>query len=311
MRILGPTLALPAAAALCAVALSCGGQVSPGDPLVHVGERPISRQDFELYLALNLLTDQDPGLADPNGLNRVKSRLLDALVDETTLLAEAERRGIEVSTVEIEGFLGPEREGGSEQRVSRDDRKRIVGHRLMIQRLHERVVEALPELTEDEVLAYLGQFSKKRESKTQKRVRLRALRFDDPETAAEVSKQIAARKTSFAEAVVNYETGPGQGLLVEMSTGGFSDELRHALAELRPGEVSRPVEFNGDPFLFQLESWVDDPAESGGERVARARDELERQRRRRAESGLLQKLRNQTSVEIHLERLRFEYLPEA
>ena len=70
------------------------------------------------------------------------------------------------------------------------------------------------------------------------------------------------------------------------------------------------MEFNGDPFLFQLEGWVDDPGEPGGERAARAREELERRRRRRAESGLLQELRNQTPVEIHLERLSFEYLPE-
>ncbi len=72
---------------LCLIVCACCGTAH--DPVANVGDIAVTLAELEQYLALNLLTDKD----DPAGaadLDRVKSRLLDALVDEKRLLHEAE-----------------------------------------------------------------------------------------------------------------------------------------------------------------------------------------------------------------------------
>jgi hypothetical protein len=91
---------------LCLLLLSCTSAVPPDDSVAHVGDSAVSLAELDLYFALNLLTDEDAETKDRKGLDRVKSRLLDSLVDERTLVAEAERRGLSVSDREIDAYLG-------------------------------------------------------------------------------------------------------------------------------------------------------------------------------------------------------------
>ena len=289
--------------------MSCTATVSPKDSVAHVGDTAISLAELELYFTLNLLTDKDAESKDPNGLNRVKSRLLDSLVDEKTLVAEAKRRGLEVSDLEIDTYLGSDVENGGDPSLSQDWRRVLARQRLLVQKLQQSMARQLLQPPDEEVRSYIEQSDGR--LAPQKRVRLRALRFDVPEDAAKVSTGIAQGAMSFAEAVVTYETGPGQGVLLEFSWDNFSDDLRDALSGLRPGQVSRPVDFHGETFLFQLEAWLREPSEMAEELTNRARDELQLEYRRQAEEDLLRELREQTAVEIHRDRLPFRYLPEA
>ncbi len=294
----------------CLLLMSCTAAVSPQDSVAHVGDTAVSLAELELYFTLNLLTDKDAESRDPNGLNRVKSRLLDSLVDEKSLVVEAKRRGLEVSDLEIDAYHGSDVENGRDDSSLLQDWRRVLARqRLLVQKLQDGMAQKLLQPPDEEVRSYIEQSDGR--LAPQKRVRLRALRFDVTEDAAKVSTRIAGGAMSFAEAVVTYETGPGQGVLLELSWDNFSDDLRDALSGLRPGQVSRPVDFHGETFLFQLEAWLSDPSEMDEELTNRARDELARERRRQAEEDLLRELREQTAVEIHRDRLPFRYLPEA
>ncbi len=294
----------------CLLLISCTASVSPQDSVAHVGDTAVSLAELELYFMLNLLTDNEAESKDPNGLNRVKSRLLDSLIDEKTLIAEAERRGLEVSDLEIDTYLGSDVEnGGDDPSVSQDRQRILAWQRLLVQKLQDGMARQLPQPPDEAVRSYIEQSDGR--LAPQKRVRLRALRFDVPDDAAKVSTGITRGTTSFAEAVLTYETGPGQGVLLELSWDNFSDDLRDALSGLKPGQVSRPVDFHGETFLFQLEAWLADPSKMEEGLTNRARDELARERSWRAEEDLLRELREQTAVEVHRDRLPFRYLPEA
>ncbi len=294
----------------CLLLLSCTAPVSRQVSVARVGDTAISLAELELYFTLNLLTDDEADSKDRDGMNRVKSRLLDSLIDEKILIAEAERRGLEVGDLEIETYLASDAESGGDGPSLPHDWQRVLAwQRLLVQKLQDSMARKLLQPPDEEVRSYIEQSDGR--LAPQKRVQLRALRFDVPEDAAKVSTRIARDAMTFAEAVVTYETDPGQGVLLELSWDNFSDDLRDALSGLKPGQVSRPVDFHGEMFLFQLEAWLSDPSEMDEGLTNRARDELARERRRQAEEDLLRELREQTAIEIHRNRLPFRYLPEA
>jgi parvulin-like peptidyl-prolyl isomerase len=296
---------------LCGLAAGCGSGASsaPHEIVAQVGELAVSWEELELYLALNLFAEEGGGPRDAGELNRVKSRLLDALIDEKAFLIEAERRGLKVGDSEIDAHLAAVVEDHAEvPELTLDQRRFMVRQRLMVQKLLEHVAGQLDSPSDAEVDAYLAR-SRGRLA-PRKKVQLRSLRFDSAESAASAAARIRDGRMSFAEAVVTYETDPGQGVLLELSWETLSDELRAALDPLEPGEVTRPVEFHGDTFLFQLESWLDDPAERDEQLVRHARKELELQRRRQASDRLLRRLRESTRIRIHEKRLPFRYVPE-
>ena len=297
--------------ALCGLGAGCGGETpSAQDVVAHVGDVPVSWEELELYLTLNLFAEEDGGLANPGELDRVKSRLIDALVDEKTFLVEAERRGLKVSDFEIDAYLGADIEDDAAvPELSQDRHRLLVRQRLMVQKLQESIAERLPPPTDDEVSSFVEQ--SRGQLAPRKRLRLRALRFDSADDANRAAARIRQGRMSFAEAVVTYETDPGQGMLLERSWETLSPGVRAALDGLKPGDVSRPVGLHGDTFLFQLDSWLTDPSDVDEDLARRARAELERQGLREASDRLLRKLRTATPVRVHEKRLPFRYVPEA
>jgi hypothetical protein len=297
---------------LCSIALACGVRApasSPHEPVAEVGELSVSREELDLYFAINLLTD-DAEPQEPGDLDRVKSRLLDALVDEKTFLREAERRGLEVSELQIDAHLSADDDGGSAvPRLSESRRRQLVRQRLVVQKLQDDIANRLPSPSEEEVRAYIDR-SRGRLA-PRERVRLRALRFESGDDAVLAAARLRDGRTSFADAAVTYGTDAGQGVLLEFSWASLPRDIRDALEDLAPGEVSRPVGFNGDTYLFQLESWRRNPSEMGEDLIRLAREELGRQRWREACDGLRRRLRGQTPVRIHEERLPFRYVPDA
>jgi parvulin-like peptidyl-prolyl isomerase len=297
--------------ALCGLAAGCGDErPSAQEVVAHVGDVPVSWQELELYLTLNLFTEEAGGLADPDAQDRVKSRLIDALVDEKTFLIEAERQGLKVSDFEIDVYLGADVEDDAAvPELSQGRRRLLARQRLMVQKLQESMAARLPPPSDDEINSFIAQ--SRGRLVPRKRLRLRALRFDSADDAARAAARIREGRMSFAEAVVTYETDPGQGMLIERSWETLSPGVRAALDGLKPGNVSRPVDFHGDTFLFQLDAWLAAPSDVDADLARRAREELERQRLREASDRLLSKLREATPVRFHEERLPFRYVPEA
>ena len=258
--------------------------------------------ELELYLALNLLAGQEGDDAD-----RVKSRLLDALLDEKALQGEAERRGIKVSSLEIAAYLSSdlERRAGNPSSF-RARSEGLVRQRLIVQKLLDQLASEQPEPTDGEVLDRVRETRERNGSA--KRVRLRVLGFESAEQATEAHDRIKSGRMTFAEAVQSYERDPGQGIPVELAWDGLEDAVKQALSDLEPGEVAVPVASHGETFLFQLEGWPGpgDALDPGA--LARAREDLSHERSRAAKEALVSRLHAAAPIELHTERLPFRYV---
>lgn len=299
---------------LVLVTVACAGDEPPPDPhgivVAHVGDVPVSLADLDFYLSLNLLTEAGEGVAAGEDFDRVKSRLLDGFVDERTLLAEAERRGLEITESDIDVYLlsPADAEPATEDLLTSSRHRALARQRLMIRRLEESEAARLSESTDEEVRSYMA--SHQDGQAPRRRLRLRSLRLDSMETAEKVDRDIRKGRTNFARAVVTHETGQGQGVPLELHLDNLPEEFRAVLDTMRPGEVTPPLEFHGEVYIFQFEAWLSDPGVEESGRTRRARDELDRARRRQANEALFRQLRERTPVRIHAEQLPFRYFPE-
>jgi hypothetical protein len=301
-------LLLGLVASLC----SCGGQPSSGAGVILLldGE-PYSVTALERYLEVHLPPTESESSLDHPDLDAVKSRLFDTFIDEQLLVQEARRQGLAVSDKEIEAYLALSH--ATEDTVLSGPNWREAEQRLLIMTLNEQHLNQLPPLTEDEIEAFLNQLDQidgQGEEEPPRRLRLRSLVFKSKKEAEQVYQQIKRKRISFEEAVVAHGINPGQGIALELAWANLEKAHQEALEGLREGQVSQPVELNGESFLFELESWLDDP-ESRHERAAtRARRELEGRRRRVSGADLLQGLHAGVVKEIMLEELPFAYVPE-
>ncbi len=294
---------------LIAGLLGCAAE--PTDParivVAHLGDAGVSLSEFEAYLEVNLLeADEEESEAETD---EVKSRLFDAFVEERLLLAEAEHRDVPVDDRELAIYLGPveeEPEGAARPQELREAEAR---RRVMIQKLLEAAVRSLPPLGDDDVRSYLEQ---NRERLLPRRgLELRALMLDSVEHAEKIYREIRRRRMSFAEAVVTHEKAPGQGLPMRVDWDGLSVEVREGLQGLKPGQVSKPLEVNGNIYLFLIESWLKESEEAEKELILRARQELEGLRRIQAYDGLLAEIRRRIPVRLETRNLPFRYVRES
>jgi hypothetical protein len=195
--------------ALGLIALGCSGV---GDePVAHVGDMPVPRAEVERYFALNLLPGDD-GTLDASHLDRVKSRLLDALADEKRLLGEARRLDLEVSDSDVDAHCERMRhEPLAGPRLPERAERDIIRSRLLVQKLQQQVADRLPEPTADEVRAYIA--TSRGQLAADGRVRLRSLRFESPADAERAAVGIREGRTSFAETVQNHGAAGAQAAL--------------------------------------------------------------------------------------------------
>ncbi len=296
-------------ALILGVVAACGWQ--DADPrttvVAHLGEQPVYLEELTSYLRDNmpeLSEEEEPAEEE---LDRVKSRLLDNLIEERLLLTEAERRGLVVEDWEVAAYLGMGEEESPEEEESGADVEALARRRLMVQKLREGTILSLPPLTDDEV----GRYAKRHGERlmSERRLVLRALMLESEEKAEKVYRDIRRRRITFTEAVVAYEKYPGQGRPIAVAWSGLSQEVRAALEKLEVGQVSAPVEKQGEFYLFKIESWINEPERLAAERMERARREMEDLRRQQALEELLAELRERNEVRLELRRLPFRYRP--
>jgi peptidyl-prolyl cis-trans isomerase C len=295
---------------LLGCAIACDS--SSGDPrkivVVHLGDQQLMLSELESYLQANLLGLEEEGEPKSVEQDRVKSRMLDAFVEERLLLAEAGRRGLQVEDWEVDAYLAldePAEEGAGEAVAARQE---LARQRLLVQMLREGTILGLPPLQEDDVRRYAEKHGERLLSG--RRLQLRALLLGSEEEAQKVYQEIRRKKLTFDEAVAAYETYPGQGRSLTISWESLSVEARESLEGLKPGRVSPPSQMQGSHYLFKVESWLDDEEQISRERQARARLELQALRRQQALEELFMELRERYTVRIVRRNLPFRYLQE-
>ena len=294
-------------AALCAA--GCGSdEVGPrrGGAAATLDGDPIAVVALERYLDGILSFEDDTDPLQGEDLDRVKSRLFDTFIEEEILLREAIRRGVEIADVEIAAYLeGPGSD--EEQRAAATERSRETARRnLTILKLRGAVVGVDAEAGPEEVEAYLEEHRKALEADQQ--IVLRSLMVGTEANAKRVRREILLGEMAFTEAVGVFGLTPDQGQPMEVSLGDLPQEIRGALEGLSSGEISKPVEFQGNVYLFLVDVG---PARVEEERLRElAVSELLRLKSQEASDSFMTQLRAQVVVEIHPENLPFHYLPE-
>ncbi|HXV76395.1 MAG TPA: peptidylprolyl isomerase [Candidatus Polarisedimenticolaceae bacterium] len=308
MTAVGRKVALWAIAS--AVVVGCDDP--PSDPAIgvaaYVEGSPVYVDEVEHYLDSNLVMDETMEDLAPGILDEIKSRLFDAMLEERMLLAEAGRRGIEVGPLEVTAYLELETSIDDEEDTdSRHLRQTEARQRLMVQKLQETIIRERPPLTDDEVATYAVDHRKT--LLPAEPVELRALQLGSLKQADRIYKEIRRKRMTFNEATLAYERSPGQALPTRMSWESLPDELRATLEELKPGQVSKPLELHGEIYLFHVGKWLSDPADHDAELLLRARSRLESERNRNSLDALMDDLRNRANIRIKKSNLSFDYVP--
>jgi peptidyl-prolyl cis-trans isomerase C len=258
-RTLSVRVALPAlvlASALSAAGCTRSGQggaaraASPDTPVATVDGAPILRGDLERRVRLVTGGEEE---ADP----ALRAGLLEQLVEERLLLAEAERRGITLAPADVEGHAKR-----LEAAMGRDAYERTLevqgltpeGFRSQVrdQLLAEAILQTVPKpkpITEHEVRAFYQERRSEFAQPEQYRARVitAASRPD-----AEALRARLASGADFARLAAEKSTSPERdrgGDLGFVPRGQLPPEFDAAVERLKPGELSPVVE---SPYGFHV-----------------------------------------------------------
>jgi len=294
---------------LCVAGCDRGAEVEPEpetDAVVVLDGNAIPAAEFDLYVdsILGLGTDDQP-LAGED-LDRVRSRLFDAFVNEEILLFEARRRGVTIADAEVDAYLGAAGPDSEAPPLVTDVARRAARRNLTIQKLRGAVVLVDSAIGVGEIEAYLAEHRAELES--DQHIVLRSLTAGTRANAEKLLDDLLGGKVSFADAIEAQGLGPDQGQPMEVGLNDLPDEIRDAVSGLTSGEISAPVAFQGSIYLFLVEVGPVKLGES--ELREKAVTELGRTKSQEASDRFLERLRSEIAVEVHHEALPFPYVPE-
>jgi parvulin-like peptidyl-prolyl isomerase len=291
--------------------LACGRHqdLDPSSRIVaEVDGRPVSVADLEAYFHENLVESTPEEPVRFGEVDRVKSRLLDNLLDEELLCAEAERRGIGVTDEEVAKYLETGAAGDPREHPAGFEAREAARREILIHKVRESDARERAQVTRAEVDAYLQSHAD--ELRAKRRIRMRSLRFARAEHASSVKRDLAAKKVDFSRAVELAAGGQGKEEPLSLVLETLPAPVREAVESLEPGEVSEPVTLEGATFLFFVEK--DSEAAREGPDTLRefAMEELTAARYDEACAALLRRLRESARIVIHEEKLPFRYVAE-
>jgi hypothetical protein len=287
--------------------LGCGPELAPHErPVVNIDGTRSTQAELEAYLALNLAIVEDvegdvEGAADQSDL--VRSRLLDAWIDEKLVLSEAQRRRLSIDDEQLDAHLdNPAYESGEGDRASQ---RAYLRNRLLIEWVQSQVLQGVVPPSGEEVLEWLD--GNPERSTGGRNVRLRSLRFDSAEDAFQVHRNLRRDRLTFNEAVVQNTDDPSQGAptIVEWST--LPPEVGQALEKLRNGWSSTPVDLGGSTYLFQVVEWIEPDPDA---QIEAAQQEMISAARRTAWNDFVEHLRAEAQIRVFKKNLTFRYLSE-
>jgi parvulin-like peptidyl-prolyl isomerase len=136
---------------------------------------------------------------------------------------------------------------------------------------------------------------------------LRSLRVASEGEAQEVARRVRAGETTFEREAASRDPETSAPLQVPLAR--LPSEVGTAVAGLKPGEISFPVELHAGIYLFELVS-RDEQGVPLGDLQEQARQELIRRRGEMAVRALLVQLRKERPLRLHRDRLGFRYVED-
>jgi parvulin-like peptidyl-prolyl isomerase len=290
-----PLIALVLPVAAAAGAMACRGRgadsaEAAASVIAKVGERAITREEFESFLAAALGGATEGAAAGAE----LKSRLLDQFLDEELLMGEAGQLGLAVSDEEVTQFL-PDPAGDVN-----------AARRVLTQRkLKDKVILAGVSVSEEEVRRHFAQHEA--EFRQPARVVVRQILLDTIEEARRVREDLSRHPERFEEIAETRSLAPDGGQPHAYEEKVLPDAVRAAVGELKEGQLGPVIEDPQGFFIMMLE-----------ERQAAREPDLE-ESRHEIELHLLQEksqkkyedyvtaLRERAKVEVFADRLGFAY----
>ncbi len=281
----------------------------PPSPLLEIGRRQLSLEQFERELHLNY--PDISGLSEPRQL-QLKAQLIKQLIDRELILGEAARLNVQISPDELDAELKNIR--GS---YSTEEFNRIISRtgktytawiealklRLLTVKVSASVLAPQVEVTEPEAEQYY--LSHKQEFHRPVEIRARQMLFPTREEAMKVLK-LLRQGEDFAALARRYSHSPDNekgGLLGYFSKGQLPAEFDDALFKLPVRQVSDPV---ASPYGFHL-FLVERRRSAGIRPYAAIKDELMdkllREKKEQAFHSWLQELQENTPVTVRWELL--------
>ena len=293
-----PVLLAGLAGCACMLAACGGGNkagIAPSGAIVVavVGDRSITRPALDAYLALAVGSEAEPQASDTT----VSSRLLDQMIDEEMILAEAARRGITLGEEEKRGQLPSGAQGGDSAGLERV---------LLQGKFKREVILDGVTVSQDEVAAYFA--AHQPEFREPAQVVLKKILLDDRKTAEQVRAQVAARPSSFEEVAEARSLAPGGGLPEAHEEDLLPEALRAQVQKLRPGELSPVVTDPQGFYILRLEGRQAASMPTLEELRERIELKLLTERAETRYQEFLAALRGSTRVEIREDQLPFAYV---
>ncbi|MBI4799256.1 MAG: SurA N-terminal domain-containing protein [Desulfarculus sp.] len=239
---------------------------------------------------------------------QLRRMALERLIEDKIFEQEVKRANLSATTAEVEHYierikaanqLGEEefaaqlsRRGLTPDEYRQELKREILKHKLVERSVKNRVV-----ISDKEVEAHYRQQQGQAGGEPGKELRLRALFLNLPENptpaaeeavrkqAEELRKQVAGGQ-GFAELARRHSQGPGAeqgGELGPVPEGDLLPEMRQALSQLKPGQVSQVIKLPGSYAFLQL---MGQPGAGGGSAL---RPEMREQLRVKLEQEALEK----------------------
>ncbi len=298
-----------------AALFACAADLEPHElPVVNIDGTALTRGQLDAYLAVNLAAvaasdgeeteraEQAAGIEEPPA-DAVRSRLLDAWIDEHLVLIEASERMLAIDDATLDRQIDDPSYDADEG--DRESQRAHLRHRLLIELVQSQILQDVEMPTSEAAVLWLEDHPDRQTEG--KRVRLRSLRFDSADRAQRVHRELRRNRMTFNEAVLQNAEDDSQGIPTIIDWSALPPEVRQALEKLRRGWSSVPVDLGGSTYLFQVVDWIEPDPE---QQIEAARDELYAAARREAWVEFVARLRAAADIRIVQKNLPFVYVSD-
>jgi len=296
---------------LClSVLAACQQPPEPQPPLLQVGQRQLTLQQFDRELQLNY-----PDLSELTEADQLqlKLQLVNRLIERELILSEAERIDVRVTPDELDAFLAELRGNYSAAQykqilddagVDLQDWKRGLKLRLVTMKVSTALLGKQTRVDEKEAAEY---YRKNREKfRRPAELRARQMLFNNVADAEAVLKKLKAGG-DFASLARQYSLSPDRengGNLGYFSQGQLPPEFDRVLFNLPVGQVSDPVESPYGIHLFLVERRRRAGLRPFAAVKAEIIAEMAQQREEEAFQQWLQALRKNTKISVNWNLLK-------
>jgi len=287
------------------------GAVAKGDQgaaVATVGDKKITYRAFERYLNDNAGEDEGEG----DQVDAFKSRLLDQFLEEQLLLKEAERLEVAVSDAEVDAYLKELGVSEDDVDVGTPDGKAAFRARvkdgLLVQKVKEKAVLKTVKVAPGEIDDELKKHPESAPSTS--KVVLRQILLEDKNAAEEARRLILAEPAKFEEVARARSGAPDKGAPRAYDEQDLPEDLRTAVAALKPGDISPVVEQSKMFVLLKLDRRVEAAPSDAVEARRRVESALFRQKADQVMERYIADLKEKTEVRVIRALLPFRYVGE-